>query len=140
MVRRTMTDSPASSDDPDAGDPDVAGVLDVAAVVRAASAGFTYLIVAELAAVALSLVGLPGGLLIAVFAAAVYAIVGRRAASGNAAPMLHGGLAALSAYVLTIPLRFIASDPEPAFIATGLVFAVVVGGLAGRIESRATPA
>ena len=124
-----MADSPTSGADD-------GGTIDVAIVVRAASAGFTYLIVAELAAVVLGLVGLPGGLLIAVFAAAVYAIVGRRAASGNAAPMLHGGLAALSAYVLTIPLRFIASDPEPAFIATGLVFAVVVGGLAGRIESR----
>lgn len=136
MVRATMADSRRSSPDPGADGPDPGDRFDVEAVVRAASAGFTYLIVAELAAVVLGLVGLPGGLLIAVFAAAVYAIVGRRAASGNAAPMLHGGLAALSAYVLTIPLRFIASDPEPAFIATGLVFAVVVGGLAGRIESR----
>ena len=128
-----MPDSSASSASGD----EQASAFDTGGVVRAASAGFTYLIVAELAAVVLGLVGLPGGLLIAIFAAAVYAVVGRRAARANASPMLHGSVAAAGAYVLTIPLRFIASDPEPAFVATGLVFAVVVGAIAGRIEANA---
>lgn len=126
---------PEQPDSPDA----AGGTLDTGGVVRAASAGFTYLIIAELAAVVLGLIGLPGGLLVAVFAAAVYAVVGRRAARGNPSPVLHGALAAIGAFVLTVPLRFIASDPEPAFIATGAVFALVVGGFAGRIEAGAAP-
>jgi hypothetical protein len=112
-------------------------MIDVAGVVRGASGGFSVLVVGELVAIAVGLVSGPvGGVVFALTAAAGPVTAGTLAARSGP-PVLQGVLAAVLAYVLTVPLR-LAGPGLPASEATfGVVAAAVLGAVAGRLAQRA---
>ena len=117
------------------------GALDVGRILQIASNGFIYLIIAEGIGLLLG-----GGLLIPLVTAAVYVYLGRKAARGRHRPFAHGAWAAGCSYSLLVPLRvFIAANSDdPIFTPSwselafesviSLALAVVIGGMAGRIE------
>ncbi|MGH9000722.1 MAG: hypothetical protein ACRDY7_15185 [Acidimicrobiia bacterium] len=109
-------------------------------VVRAASVGFTLLLVGEL--VARSVVAVTGvaGPLLPMASALAYTAAGMRATGGRAPalrPEPAGVLAAVGAYAFTVPLRLMAGAPGITVTVTNLVFAAVVGAAAARIAAAA---
>lgn len=107
--------------------------VDPAALVKGASAGFTVLLVGELLAPLAGLVSATlGGLWLSLVGAAGYVVAGSRVGLASRT-VLQGAGAAVLALLLTLPLRLLAGFAAP-FWALGLsaVFAVFVGGLAGR--------
>ncbi|MCW2616250.1 MAG: hypothetical protein JWN08_3244 [Frankiales bacterium] len=102
-------------------------------MVRGASTGFTVLVLGELLApVAGAVSSVLAGLWLSLVGAAGFALAGRRVGRARRT-VLQGAAAALGALTLTLPLRVLADAPQsPYAFAVSAVFAVVVGGLAGR--------
>ena len=116
------------------------GSIDGPAAVRAASTGFTVLLLGGLLApLAASLVPVVGQFALAIVAAAGFVVAGR--GIGNArSTVLHGACAAVGSYLLVLPLVLWSSSTAGGVDVTQVVAtagtAVVVGGLAGHIAGR----
>lgn len=106
---------------------------DVPALVKGASAGFTILVLGELLApLAGALGGVVAGLWLSLVGAAGFVVAGRRVGRARKT-LLQGSAAAVGALTLTLPLRLLAGAQQSAYAyLVSAVFAVVVGGLAGR--------
>lgn len=107
-----------------------------------ASAGFTVLLVGEILAVVI-LRGAAVGVAVTFVGVTGYAVAGNRAAASSGGSTRtaarDGSLAAVGAWLLTLPLR-LADRSFPGWHITmvELVFALIVGALAGSIVARAT--
>jgi hypothetical protein len=106
---------------------------DLPTLLRGASAGFTVLVLGELLApLAGALSPVLAGLWLSLVGAAGFAVAGRRIGHARRT-VLQGAAAALAALTLTLPLRLLAgTQVSPYALAVSAVFALVVGGLAGR--------
>ena len=111
------------------------------AVVRGASSGFSVLLAGELLGI-IFLSGAAVGVLVTFVGLAGFAFAGNRAGGASAGQPKRaardGMLAAVGAWLLTLPLRIAAQNaPDLRFVAVQLAFAAAVGGLAGIIVARA---
>lgn len=112
-------------------------MIDVAGVVRGASGGFSVLVVGELVAIAVGLVSGPvGGVVFALTAAAGPVTAGTLAARSGRPPLLQSVLAAVLAYLLTVPLRLAGPGLPASEAAFGCVAAAALGAVAGRLVQR----
>jgi hypothetical protein len=113
------------------------GQVDVPLVMRGASMGFTVLLVGEFVALALaSAAPGPASLLLALTGAAG-SVTAAYVAVRAGPPAAQGALAALGAYLLTVPLRILAGGINPLRLWLDLSFATVIGWVAGPRLSRA---
>jgi hypothetical protein len=111
--------------------------VDVPLVLRGASIGFTVLVVGELVALALATTAPgPASLLLGLTGAAG-SVAAAFVAARSGPPAAQGALAALGAYLLTVPLRVMAGDVNPLRVWIDLSFALVVGWVAGPRLSKA---
>ena len=111
--------------------------------VRAASVGFTLLLIGELVARSLAAATGVAGPLLPMASALAYTVAGMRATSGRDTvlrPELTGALAAAGAYALTVPLRLMAGTaPGSPSSVTNVAFAAAVGAAAARIAMAGRP-
>lgn len=117
-----------------------AGTVDVPAAVRAASAGFTVLLLGGLLApIAATYIPYVGQVWLSLVAVAAFAMAGSRIGQARA-PHLHGACAALGSYLLVLPLVvWFTSGTEGVGVVQILataVAAVAIGGLAGLLAGR----
>lgn len=111
------------------------------AVVRGASSGFSVLVVGELLGI-IFLRGAAVGVMVTFVGLAGFAFAGNRAGAVSPGQLKQacrdGSLAAVGAWLLTVPLRITAGNPPSWRLgAVELGFAAAVGGLAGIIVARA---
>lgn len=106
---------------------------DLSALAKGASTGFTVLVLGELLApLAGAVSSVLAGLWLSLVGAAGFAVAGRRVGLARRV-LLQGSVAALTALTLTLPLRLLSgAQQSPYAFAVSAVFALVVGGLAGR--------
>lgn len=105
-------------------------------VIRGASVGFTVLVVGELVALALATAAPgPASLLLALTGAAG-SVAAAYVAARSGPPAAQGALAAVGAYLLTVPLRLMAGDVELLRLWMDFSFAVAIGWVAGRKLGR----
>jgi hypothetical protein len=117
-------------------EPEAASAVDVPLVIRGASVGFTVLVVGELVALAMATAAPgPASLLLALTGAAG-SVAAAYAAARSGPPAAQGALAAVAAYLLTVPLRLMAGGVNPLRVWMDLSFALVIGWVAGRRLSR----
>lgn len=113
--------------------------IDAPEAVRAASSGFSILVIGGLLApLAAAFLPIVGQFWISLVAAGAFAVAGNRVGEAAAAH-LHGACAALGSYLLVLPLLFWLA-PEATLnlvqIVGTAVVAVVVGGVAGALAGR----
>ena len=122
-------------------------MTETAGVVKAASTGFTLLLLGELVVLGFRRATGVSGPLLPLASALAYTVTGLRAVLMTARaevrtlrPEAAGALAAVGAYALTVPLRFLV-DANPGVVptVTNFVFAAAVGTVAGRIGAAAIP-
>ncbi|MCF7550735.1 hypothetical protein [Pseudonocardia sp. WMMC193] len=119
--------------------PHATGPIDGPAAVRAASAGFTVLLLGGLAApIAAQFLPVVGQFWLSIVAVAAFVVAGWRIGDARNAA-LHGACAALGSYVLVLPLVLwtagLAAVGWGQIVGTAAV-AVVVGGLTGFVVGR----
>ena len=121
--------------------------METAGVVKAASTGFTLLLLGELVVLGFRRATGVSGPLLPLASALAYTVTGLRAVLATARcevrslrPEAAGALAAVGAYALTVPLRFLVNaNPGALSTVTNFVFAAAVGAVAGRIGGAAIP-
>lgn len=110
--------------------------IDGPVAVRAASTGFTVLLLGGLAApIAAQVLGEVGRYWLLIVAVVAFITAGVRIGSASS-PMQHGAVAAIGGYLLVLPIVFVTGGLEITQVGTTLAAAVVVGGLSGYLRGR----
>lgn len=114
--------------------------IDPVAVVRGASTSFSVLVLGGLLHPVLIQVAYPLAFVwIPLVAVVAFVVAGMRAAA-SPWPALGGAAAALSGYLLVLPLVLLAAGGwEPGQLMATAVTAVLVGGVAAAVRARLTP-
>lgn len=110
--------------------------VDLATMIRGASLGFSVLVLGGLVAPLAARLPVLGPVWLPVVAAVAFALAGSRIGVATA-PARHGGVAAVSAYLLVVPLVMMAPvRPEMPALGLSAGAAVLVGALAGAVAAR----
>jgi hypothetical protein len=123
---------------------DVAGGIDLIALVKAVAIGFVVLVLGGLVAgQVIARLPLSSGALTVTYNMWVVAVtLGAFAWAGSrigeaTRPAVHGGVTALGAYVLVVPLVLLGgSNPPVTAVLLMALVALVVGGLSGLVAGR----
>ncbi|NBH07493.1 hypothetical protein [Amycolatopsis sp. SID8362] len=111
--------------------------IDAPVAVRGASTGFSVLVVGGLAQpLAAAWVPMFGAGWLPLVAVVAFVVASRRIGTATL-PALHGGVAALCAYLLALPLALLVpAGRDPGQIALTAVTAVLTGGVVGFLRGR----
>lgn len=110
--------------------------IDGPAMVRAASTGFTVLLLGGLVApLVAAMVPVVGRFWLVLVAVAAFVIAGSRIGAA-AAPAVHGAVAAVSSYLLMLPGVMMTTGLQVGQVLTTASAAVVVGALGGYLTAR----
>jgi hypothetical protein len=118
---------------------DLSDRIDRPHLVRGASTGFTILVIGGFAAPLVGLVPVLGPVLgppwLIIVAVVAFVVAGSRIGR-TPGPRLHGAAAAVTAYVLTLPLVALSGNFQLIQIPLTLLVAIVMGGLSGHLAAR----
>jgi hypothetical protein len=110
--------------------------VDAGAAVRAASMGFTILLVGGLAAPALARIPAVGPFALTAVAVIAFAVAGLRIGATKA-PLLQGVCAAVGAYLLVLPVVLMTTRHlDPLWTPATVALAVIIGGGAAVLAAR----
>jgi hypothetical protein len=112
--------------------------IDAPKVVRDASTGFTILVIGGLSApMAAALIPVVGRHWLPLAAVVAFVAAARRGGSASL-PWLHGVVAAVSAYVIVLPLVLLGGGANLGQVLLTLATAVLVGAATGFLSGRRT--
>jgi hypothetical protein len=109
--------------------------VDAPGVVKGASTGFTVLVVGGLAAPLGTLVPVAGPAWLPIVAVVAFVVAALRIGAAPR-PWLHGTVAALSSYLLVLPLVLLGGTRDVRQMLLTALAAVVVGAIAGFVAGR----